>query len=154
MNDQRDDRTHRMSFRTALDALQLAAGGALSPDATQGWRSQVEPICRRIEGRWEPYRQRLRGTFREIERNDLALAAQVGELRAGRRQLEQRWLTLSSRLRELPDAGPGSESPPNATKILGLRKDLREWARSALQLDSAAASWLLESVNRERGGSG
>ena len=141
-----------MPFRTSLDALATAVSEPIEPDAAKEWLRNTEPFCRRGEGRWERNHRRLRRTFRDIEENDLSLAPCVSELRASGRSLTRRWARLCDRVQDQPEPALGSAD--ESERAGHLKSDLQDWVSSARELDSAAITWLLESVYRERGISG
>lgn len=146
---QRED--DRVRFRAALDALEAAASEPIVAGESAEWSAGADALGADLEAAWAPYRQRLRDTFSDIERNDLSLQPRVQELRQGGRRLEQRLRELRERLSDVVRRGAASESPPDDDLARQAQSELRVWAAEVRELDSAATTWLIESVFRDRG---
>ena len=148
------DDMDRTRLRTALDALEAATAEPIVPGEAEEWFRNAKAIGTEIAGAWAPYRGRMKDTLVEIQENDLSLRPRVLELRENGRRIERRWGELRARLREASERAErdGLQSDPADLEMVAqMQVGLREWAVEARELDSAATTWLIESVYRDRG---
>ena len=138
-------------FREALDALEGAASEPIVPGEAGDWSASAETMGEAFDQAWSVYRARMKDMLTEIQENDLSLQPRVLELREGTRRLESRWAELKARISDAKERSDRVSDQGEGDLARQVQSDLSDWTVEARELDSAATTWLIESVYRERG---